>query len=123
MAEDGDLLDALPEARVRDQLPQEDAHREDVGASVDLRTEHLLGGHVPDAPLELADLGLAAAIVGLRDAEIEQNDAPIVGEKDVLGRHIAVDDVQRRAVQIAEGVRVGERAEHVRDDPEAVFER
>ena len=88
----------------RQHLVQDRADGPDVGPRVDVgRAEQLLGGHVlggaeDDARLrQLVDLGLAGSPLG--DAEVQdlQQVGPVgpLGEKQVRGLEIAVDDAVR----------------------------
>ena len=54
----------------------------------------------------------------LRHAEVDQLDLPVVGDEHVLRADVAVHDLQRRAVEIGQRVRVLEAGEHAGQDPE-----
>jgi hypothetical protein len=100
------LLVALREAPRRDRLPHHHADAEEIGASVDRIARGLLRRDVGELALEHAALRRARRARGLRDAEVDQLHLPVVGDERVLGAHVAVHDVQRRAVEIGQRVRV-----------------
>ncbi len=52
----------------------------------------------------------------LGDAEVDHLDDAVIGDEDVLRAHVAVDDVDRRSVEIAQVVRVMEPGERVAQD-------
>ena len=76
-----------------------DAERVDVAPPVDPLAARLLGRHVPE--LALDDAAFVSEEVRLRDAEVGNLDDPLEAEKDVLRRHVAVHDVERRAALFA----------------------
>ena len=92
-------------ARAREQFVEHYAEAEDVGEVVHLLSAHLLGGHITDGAHHLAGVGLHGE--GLRlsggwtrghrfgQAEIQNFDAAIAGEQDVIGLQIAVHDAGR----------------------------
>ena len=74
---------------------------EEVGPRVHRLRPHLLGGHVSHRPHQHAGLGGARGrhLLGvhahggeLGEAEVEDLDAPVRGEEEVLGLEVAVDD-------------------------------
>jgi hypothetical protein len=93
--EDGDVGDALPEALARRGLPEQHAHREDVGAAVDALAARLLGRHVRDLALEHAGARLRGRVERLGDAEIDDLHLAVVGHEDVLRGDVAVHDAER----------------------------
>ena len=64
---------------------------------------------------------MRSAIVAI--PEIEQEDPAVVGEEDVLRRDVAVDDVERLPLEIAERVGVVETGERVDQDADVEIER
>ena len=76
-------------------LVKDGAEAEDVGARVGRLAPHLLGRHVPDGAHHFAGqcprVGLRPRQLG--DPEVEDLEPPFVGDEEVLGLQIAVDDV------------------------------
>ena len=109
------------------ELVEENAGGEHVAAGVDLLTERLLGGHVRDFALDAAALGFLARDVhlGARLGDAEIDDLRVSRERDdhVLRRDVAMDDVQRGAVEALFLVRVGETLADADDDLDGVLER
>ena len=58
----------------------------------------MLGGHVLELALHIADLGARDALVGDGDAEVEQLHVPVVRDEEVLGRDVAMHQVLVTAV-------------------------
>ena len=103
------------QARCREQLPQHDRGRVDIGAAIDRLAERLLGRHVPRLALDLAGDGPLQPIGGVCDAEIEHARDAIARDEDVVRRYVAVHDVQRGAGLVARlvgGVQTFEDAAH-----------
>ena len=102
-------------ARSGRHLIQHGAKRKEVAPVVDRRTVHqTLRRHVVDGPEDDADVG---QIVGglsvpvdrremLGETEIEQLDQPVVGQEDVAGRDVTVDD----ALLVGNRQRIGDLA-------------
>ena len=96
-----DLLDggvvgvAVEQALAREQLPQDDAHREHVGASVDLEPARGLGGQVAELALHHAGIGRLDLAVGLGQAEVHELHLAVLRQQDVRRRDVAVDDAER----------------------------
>ena len=66
----------------------------------------LLGRHVADLPLEHAGFRVGEVQGGLGDPEVEELHLSLVGQEEVVGRDVAVDDVKRRGVVVGELVGV-----------------
>ncbi len=109
-------VSAAEEPLAGQQLVEDDAQREEVAAPVDGLGPGLLGRHVLELPLERAGLRLRGLRRGLRDAEVAELDVALVGDQDVLGRHVAMHDVQIVALGVAAAVRVVERRGHLGGD-------
>lgn len=124
-----DPLDALEfggcveGAVLRGELVGEHAEREDIGAAIDGVAARLLGSHVAGFAFNEAGARLGHARGGFGDAEIDQLDRAVVGDEDVGGRDIAVNDVERRAIGAAAFVRVVEPCRGGGDDGQAEVER
>ena len=116
LREDLDVGHLRPEAPARGRLPDHHARRVDVGAAIDLGPQRLLRRHVRDAPLEDAGLRLQRRVGRLRDAEVEDLRLPVEGDEDVQRAHVAVDDLERLAVEVAELVRVVQAEQRLADD-------
>ena len=89
---------AVVDAMTRDERVHHRADGEEVGAAVELidETHRLLGRHVRRRSERGAGRGaLRGGITHLRDAEVEHLDLAFVGDEDVRGLEIAVDDVDR----------------------------
>jgi len=100
----------------RQHFPEDDPRREDVGAPVDRVADELLRRHVRRLAFERPGLRLRLARFGLRDPEVDELDLPVVRQKHVLRAHVAVDDLQRRAVVVRELVRIVEARQDLRQD-------
>ena len=124
-AEDREVIGVAPDPRSRHELAEENAHREDVGAAVDGAAVDVIRRHVLDRALHHADLrgGGGLAVGALRNPEIDELHVAVVGEKHVWRAHVAVDDAEREAVFVHQTMRVVERLEHRREDPEAERDR
>ena len=96
---------AFERALAGEDLVEDDAEGEDVGAGVERFAAYLFGRHVADGAEDQAGLG-GGAFEGafrrvrgqFRDAEVEDLGAAVAREKDVLGLEVTVDDafVMRR---------------------------
>jgi len=104
------------EALAGQQLVQDDAAGEDVGAPIDRQAAHLLGRHVPELALEDAGLGLGALAGRLGDAEVDQLHLALERDEDVLRADVAVDEVELAAGLVALVVRVVEALADLHDD-------
>ena len=86
---------AMEEPSHGEHLPEHDAERIDVDASVDLAAGELLGGHVSELAFEPgAGVGHVEAVSGLRDAEVDDLHLAARAEQDVLRADVAVDHLQ-----------------------------
>ncbi len=108
------LADEQPLAR--EQLVEHDADREDVAAPIDRQAAHLLGRHVAELPLEDAGLRLRRLARRLGDAEVDQLALALVPDQHVLGRDVAVDEVQLAPLGVALVVRVVQPLADLHDD-------
>ena len=117
------LTIALNEPPTRHRLPQHDADREQIGAMIDRGAARLLGRHVRELALEdtLSRARRRACCLG--NPEVDELHLAVVADEHVLGAHVAVDDTQRRAIEISEGVRVLEARQHVGQDSNVQIER
>ena len=98
-----DLVVAREKALQREQLPQADAEREDVGALVDRQAAHLLGRHVPELALDGPHLRARQLARCLGDAEVDDLHVAVERHEDVLRRYVAVDEAERLAPGVAAG--------------------
>ena len=64
-------------------LPQHDAEREQVAAAIDGRAAALLGRQVADLSLHCTRPRLLRAVLGLRDAEVDDLDAAVVADHQI----------------------------------------
>ena len=94
------------EPLARGQLEQDDADGEDVAAAIDRRAPALLGRHVADLALERAGERLHFARRRLGDAEVDDLDAAVEADDDVLRRDVAVHDLEAAPFEVALLVRV-----------------
>ncbi|MCO5170068.1 MAG: hypothetical protein M9894_27345 [Planctomycetes bacterium] len=114
----GVLRGQLPEEALRrvglvrrapgQRLVEDGRQRPQVGARVDLVARGLLGAHVAqgaDDPPRLGHVGARVAARRLGDPEVEEPHVPVVGQHDVVGLEVAVDDPRR--------VRLGQRLERL----------
>ena len=107
---------ARPQRRADEQLPEDHAEREHVGAPVERLAVDLLGRHVANLAHHGARLGLVQLAGRLGDPEVGDFHFAGVADEHVLRRHVAVHDPERRAVAAALVVRVGEPARRLGDD-------
>jgi hypothetical protein len=103
---DRSLRVALCEALGSHGLPQHHAHAEDVGSRVHCLETGLLGRDVRQLALEHATLRGGRCPGRLRDAEVDDLHLAVVGYEHVLRAHVAVDYRERRAVEVAQRMRV-----------------
>jgi hypothetical protein len=119
-----DLAVALEEALAREGLPHHDAEAPDVRALIVLSVgRRLLRRDVGELALHLPRPRLDELRACARDAEVEQLHLAVVRDVDVAGRDVAVDDVERRAVEVLERVRVLQPVEELDEHPRAHPER
>ncbi len=82
----------------------------------------LLRAHVAELALDDACLGAAQSPCGLGDAEVDELHVPVERHDDVLRRHVAVNDGDRRAARVLAGMGVGEplgdAGKHVEEEAE-----
>ena len=107
----------LEEATTRERLPEDHRHGIEVGELGDLVTFELLGRHVRDLALELAGARLLETHGSLRHAEVEEPRHAVGADDDVLGGHVAMDDLERLTVgvrRLVDGVQCVQRGD---DDP------
>src|SRR5690606_16887345 len=92
----------------REELPEDDADREDVGARVYRLPLSRLRRQI--AELALDDAGLAVLELAVRFGEPEVHDLhlPVPRDEHVGGRHVAVDDAEALPLSVLELVRVRE---------------
>ena len=113
--QDGELRRAMEGRRPREALVQHARERVDVGAAVDGAALDLLRRRVLGRPDEAARPRRPVGPELLRDAEVREERAVVVGDEDVRGLHVPVDE---RAC-----VRRVERRAHLGSDPERGPER
>ena len=92
---DIEVAGSLEEAAHGEEFEEDDAGREEVGAEVDLLSCDLLGAHVAHLPLVGSALGEVALEARLGDAEVGDLHEALVGEEDVGGGDVAMDDGER----------------------------
>jgi hypothetical protein len=131
-ARDGALLErtdhlavgrALPQPPAHARLVQHDPDGEHVGPPIEDQVPRLLRRHVEELALDRPVPRLGRAPLGLRDAEVDHLHLTVVRHEDVVGRHVSMDDVERRAVEVLEVVRMLEPDEHVCQHREVHLER
>ena len=83
---------STPRTGLREQLVEDDAEGEDIGATVEGLTAKLLGRDVPELPLHDARAGAANTVEGERDAEIGELYLPLLRHEDVVRGHVAMDE-------------------------------
>src|SRR5262249_23106712 len=107
---------AAKERLAHDELPQDHAQREQVGAPIENAPRELLGGHVPELAHDHTRSGLVKLAHGFRDAEVRDLDLTAERQEDVGRRDIPVHDAKRLALGVGASVRVVEPARRVGDD-------
>ena len=116
LLEHGELGVAAEKLLPRQHLEEDATEGEDVASPVQRPSPGLLRRHIRDLSLQGARLGARDLPGRLRDAEVAQFDVALVGDQDVGGRHVAVDDVQLAPLPLAPAVRVIERRGDLRGD-------
>ena len=106
---------ALERSTAGEHLEQDDAERVDVGCAGDLVAARLLRAEVVDGAERRAGDGHRRLGHGARDAEVGDLHVPGVGDHDVAGLHVAVDDPL--------AVRRLERARGADCDPHRIVDR
>ncbi len=94
------------QALSREDLVQDDADAEDIGALIEGESLDLFGGHIAEFTFEDAGLCTGGFALGFGDAKVDDFDIAIVGDKDVLGRDVAVDDMEGLVAVVAFAVGV-----------------
>ena len=107
----------------RDGFPQHDADRVDIAPRVGRLRETLLGRCVAKLSLDDALLRQRDRARCLGDAEIQELHLARGRDEDVGRAHVAMNDAERRTVEIAELVRVVQPREHLRQDPHVLDQR
>jgi hypothetical protein len=97
-------------------LGEDDAHREQIAARVQLGPHHLLGRHVAVFALEGAGHGLRFALGGVGDAEVAQLDVAPAGDEHVGGGDVPVDQPHGTVLVVHGVVGVVERVQHLHGD-------
>ena len=95
----------------REQLPQDDARRVQIGAAVELLAARLLGRHVADLAVDDPGRGLLQLQRRRRQPEVGQPHLAAVRQQHVRRRNVAVDQLD-----VAEAVRVVQAARELLDD-------
>ena len=85
------------QATAREQLPQDDARREHVGARVERVTARLLGAHVPGLAADHVVGHGRRHVVRAGDAEVAQLDLALEADEHVRRRDVAMHDAERLA--------------------------
>ncbi len=114
---------ALERADVRDHLVEDDAEREQIAALIELVRLTLLGRQVRDLAHDRPGLGLRVAVARFRDAEVEDLHGAVEADHQVRRRDVAMDDVERLAVDADAFVRVRESGARARRDGERDMQR
>ncbi len=86
---------------------------------VDLLPHRRFGRQIRELPLDDARLAPFELRVGLREPEVHDLHLAVLREEHVRRRHVAVDDVHRHAVRVAQLVRVGEALADLERDVDA----
>jgi len=97
---------AAERMRAADQLVEDDAEREHVGAVIELVAEALLGRHVARLAAHDARDRVDVRDRRRRDPEVHDLHRAVVADHDVRQRDVAVDQAQRPAARVAAAVRV-----------------
>src|SRR5262249_30356261 len=105
VGEDLDVALLVPHPTTGNGFPDHDAGCEDVGARIDI-TPDLLRRHVRRLAVQNAGARLHGGVQRLREAEVDELDLTVVGDEDVLWGRVAVDNPERRPIEISERVRV-----------------
>jgi hypothetical protein len=98
-AEDRGLVGLVEQLALRDQLPRDDAEAPHVGAAIRVLAGDDLGREIGALALEDAGARGVVALARVRDAEVHHLDVAVVGDEQVIGRDIAMDDVERCAAR------------------------
>jgi hypothetical protein len=97
---------------------ERDAEREHVGPPVDALAPEVLGRDVAELPLHHSEAGRLhhRRHLGLRDSEVDQLGLPAERDDQVVGRDVAVHQVELSAFAIGEPVRVVEAGRAIHED-------
>ena len=98
VGEDAGVGAVAPELLAGEQLPEHGAGGEEIGPAVDGLEARLLRRHVRHLAAQHAGPRLARARGRLGDAEVDHLGLPVVGEEEVVRRHVAVDEVEQLPV-------------------------
>jgi hypothetical protein len=98
------------------QVPENDARREQVGALVGDLEIGLLGAHVVGLAGDDFSLLIGQQATRLGDAEVRQLHVAFKGDEDVLHADVAVDDAQRVPVRIRLGMGIGQATRNAAGD-------
>ena len=81
-------------------LVYQNANGEDIRSMIDFKAVRLLRRHVGHFAFDHPGSGVGYAAGGFGDAEIDDLDLAVIGQKDILGAHITVNDVEQMPLQI-----------------------
>ena len=84
----------------RRDVPQNAAYRVDIRSAIEFAAKQLLGSHVCEFAFDDAGSGLAWAIRGLGDAEIQHFHRAIISNENVLRAHVPMHEIERCAVEV-----------------------
>ena len=106
--EDLELAIARNERRAQQHFGQHHTQREQIRPCFDALALRLLGRHVADLATELTGRGAHVRPGRVHDAEVRQFHLARATEQNVVRRHVAMHNPERRVVVIAVLVRVGQ---------------
>ncbi len=114
---------ASPQLPSRRRFPEHDADGEDVGSPVDALGQKLLGRHVANLAFDDPRIRFVTRVLELRDAEIQNAYFALDRNEDVVRRHVAMHDAERRPVVIRELVGVMQTVQRFAKDAQVRRER